>query len=229
MDSVDAGQRSEGGRDEQGQSGAGPAPRRSKQRLWLSFGGVLVVLAVAAWATHRLWLPRVRAATAGANPGTAAPEVACSESDVGSANVSALELSVQGRKNIGLTLETVALTDFERTIAIPATLVERPGQSRIAVSAPMTGIVTRIHPFRGEAVTPGTPLFELRMTHEDLVEKQSSFLRSLEELDVVKKEVARLEDLIASEVVPGKRLLEQQYEQHRLEASIRAERQALLS
>ena len=240
MDSVDAGQRSGRGRHEEGQSGADGAPRGSTRRPWLALGGVLIVLAVVAWATHRLWLPRLQAALVSANPGAATQQVAGesvnpdsvhahgSQSDVGNADVSVLELSVQGRKNIGLTLETVALKDFERTIAIPATLVERPGQSRIVVSAPMTGIVTRIHPFRGEAVTPGTPLFDLRMTHEDLVEKQSSFLRSLEELDVVKKEVARLEDVTASGVVPRTRLLEQQYEQHKIEASIRAEQQALL-
>lgn len=239
MDSVDAGQRVRSEHDQEGQEG-GRSPRNSKRRPYLALGGVLAILAVAAWATQQLWLPRVQALLALVNPETtveiAGGEGAASasahthggQSDVANADVSTLELSAQGRENIGLTLETVTLGDFERTITIPATLVERPGRTQIVVSAPMTGTVTRIYPIRGEAVTPGTPLFDLRMTHEDLVEKQSSLLRSLEELDVVQKEVARLEALIASEVVPGKRLLEQQYEQQRLEASIRAERQALL-
>ena len=240
MDSVDAGQRLERGRHEERQGGADGTPRGTKRRLSIALGGALIILAVAAWAAHRSWLPRVQAALAGANLRAAAQPVASGNvnpdsvhahdgpSDVSDANLSALELSVQGRKNIGLTLETIALKDFERTITIPATLIERPGQSRIVVSAPMTGIVTGIRLIRGEAVTPGTPLFDLRMTHEDLVEKQSSFLRSLEELDVVEKEVARLETVTASGAVAGKRLLEQQYEQRRIEASIRAERQALL-
>ena len=115
-----------------------------------------------------------------------------------------------------------------RTVSMPATIVSRPGQTEIAVSAPMTGIVTRIYAMRGEAVLPGSPMFDLRLTHEDLVEKQSSLLRSLEELDVEKREVARLEDVTASGAVAGKRLLEGQYAQQKIEASVRAERQALL-
>jgi multidrug efflux pump subunit AcrA (membrane-fusion protein) len=92
----------------------------------------------------------------------------------------------------------------------------------------MTGIVRRIHPIRGEAVVPGDPLFDLRLSHEDLVDKQSSLLRTLEELDVVKREIARLERVAESGAVPGKRLLDRQYEQQKMEAIIRAEKQALL-
>jgi cobalt-zinc-cadmium efflux system membrane fusion protein len=142
--------------------------------------------------------------------------------------VTSLELSQQGRKNIGLTLATVALSDFQRTVSVPAALVVRPGRTEITVSAPMTGLVTRIYPIQGEAVAPGDPLFDLRLTHEDLVEKQSALLRQVEELDVIEREVARLKTVTASGAVPGKRLLERQYEQQKVEADIRAERQALL-
>lgn len=142
-------------------------------------------------------------------------------------DLGSLALSPQGRKNIGLKLATVELQDFTRTVSMPATIVGRPGRSEIAVSAPMTGIVTRIYQMRGEAVLPGASMFDLRLTHEDLVEKQSLLLRSLEELDVVKREVARLDQVTASGAVAGKRLLEREYEQQKIEAVIRAERQAL--
>jgi len=145
----------------------------------------------------------------------------------GSEGVDFLELSEQARKNIGLTLATVAEQEFQRTVSVPATVVNRPGRTEMAVSAPMTGIVARIYPIRGEAVTPGDPLFELRLTHEDLVEKQSALVRALEELDVVEREVARLEQVTASGAVAGKRLLQRQYEREKIEAAIRAERQAL--
>ena len=139
-----------------------------------------------------------------------------------------VQLSTQARKNIGLQLVTVAPRDFQRTVSIPAVLADRPGQTEIAVSAPMTGIVQRIYPIRGQAVAAGSPLFELRLTHEDLVEKQSELLRALEELDVVKREVARLDEVTRSGAVAGKRLLERQYEQQKIEAVIRAQRQALV-
>ena len=145
----------------------------------------------------------------------------------GSTDANWLELSEQAKKNIGLTLATVAAQDFQQTVTVPATVINRPGRTEIAISAPMTGIVTRIYPIRGEAVAPGDPLFDLRLTHEDLVEKQAALLRALEELEVVEREVARLEQVTASGAVAGKRLLERQYERGKLEAALRAERQAL--
>lgn len=146
----------------------------------------------------------------------------------GAAAPTSLVLSDQGRKNVGLTLVTVQPRDFQRTISVPAVVVERPGRSEITVSAPMTGIVTRIYPIRGEAVAPGDPLFELRLTHEDLVEKQTLLLRDLEQLDVVKQEIARLEEVARSGAVAGKTLLEKVYERQRIEGSMRAEHEALL-
>jgi cobalt-zinc-cadmium efflux system membrane fusion protein len=123
---------------------------------------------------------------------------------------------------------TIKRSDFDRTISVPAMVIERPGRTQIEVSAPMTGIVMRIYPLRGEAVAPGEPLFDLRLMHEDLVQAQSTFLRTLEQLDVIKREDARLEDVTASGAIAGKRLLERQYEQQQTEAQLRAQRQALM-
>ncbi|MFO7907417.1 MAG: efflux RND transporter periplasmic adaptor subunit [Pirellulaceae bacterium] len=80
----------------------------------------------------------------------------------------------------------------------------------------------------GEAVTPGQPLFDLRLTHKDLVDSQSVYLETLEQLDVIKREVARLKEVTSSGAVAGKRLLERQYEQQRTEARLRAQRQGLI-
>jgi len=141
---------------------------------------------------------------------------------------SSIKLSASARRNIGLTLATVERRDFQRTVSMPGVLAERPGRSKLFVSAPLTGVVQKIYPAEGEAVSPGDPLFQLRLTHEDLVEKQSSLLRAVEELDVVKREVARLDEVTRSGAVAGKRLLEREYEQQKIEATIRAQRQALL-
>lgn len=209
-------------------------PGGKRWSLRVACGILLVVLAGVGVATHQRWLPFLNDAgheTGGQHAHENEVDVGTEhahEPESAAGEIASLKLSEQGRKNIGLTVAKVALSDFERTIAIPATLVERQGQTKIVVSAPMTGIVTAIYPIRGEAVMPGAPLFDLRLTHEDLVEKQSSLLRSLEELDVVKREVARLEKVTATGAVAGKRLLEQEYEQDKIEASIRAERQALL-
>ena len=208
------------------------APHRP--RTWAMAAVAATCLALgglAAVAMSRWWLPCLPEAVAPACPTPHHSEAeACGEDahrgDTG--DEWSLELDEQGRKNAGVTLALVGLKDFERTISVPGTLVERSGQAQVVVSAPMTGIVTRIYPIQGEAVSPGGPLFDLRLTHEDLVEKQSTLLRAMEELDVVEREVARLEQVTASGAVAGKQLLERQYEQRKIEAAIRAERQALL-
>jgi multidrug efflux pump subunit AcrA (membrane-fusion protein) len=146
----------------------------------------------------------------------------------GGDELNSLQISEQARKNIGLKLGDVQLGTFERSIAIPGIVVERPGRSTIEITAPFTGIVTRIYPIRGEAVDPGQPLFEMRLTHEELVQAQADFLRTAEELNVIGKEVRRLEVLTADGGVAGKVLLERKYEQQKQEAVHHAQRQALL-
>jgi membrane fusion protein, heavy metal efflux system len=139
-----------------------------------------------------------------------------------------IELSDQAAGNIGLKMATLESKPYQRTITIPAVVVERPGASRVEVSAPLTGIVTKVFHTSGESVGPQSPLFQLRLTHEELVATQREYLVTLEELDVIAREITRLEEVTASGAVAGKSLLERQYEQQKLNASLKALREALL-
>lgn len=207
------------------------------RRRWLFVAGTaaLVLLLVGIAAAAGRWrhflpagsIPWLADAVADRSDGHA-DDAARDAHPVATGPATSLEVSEQGRKSIGLVLAKVEPRDFARTIVLPAMIVERPGRSESTVSAPVTGIVTQIHPIRGGAVRPGDPLFELRLTHEDIVEKQSSLLRAVEELDVLKKEIARLEQVTASGALAGKILLERKYEQQRLEAALRADKQALV-
>jgi membrane fusion protein, heavy metal efflux system len=140
----------------------------------------------------------------------------------------AIKLSDQAKGNIGLRVAKVELSTFERTITVPGIVVERPGWSVMEVTAPMTGVVTQIYTIQGQAVQPGEPLFDVRLTHEDLLQAQTEFLRTIEELDVIGREVARLEKVSADGVIAGKTLLERKYEQQKQEAALRTQKQALL-
>ncbi len=139
-----------------------------------------------------------------------------------------LDLSAQAQGNIGLKVAPLESKPYQRTIAIPAVVVERPGISRVEVSAPLTGIVTKVFHSAGESVGPQQPLFQLRLTHEELVTTQREYLETLEELDVVQREITRLEAVTATGAIAGKSLLERQYEQQKLNASAKAVREALL-
>lgn len=138
-----------------------------------------------------------------------------------------LELSEQGRKNIGLRIEPVRLGAYERTVNVPAIVVERPGRTVIRIGTPLNAIVTRIYPIAGEAVSVGDPLFDVRLTHEELVQAQVEFLSTAEELDVLGREIARLET-IGTGSIAGKTLLERKYEQQIKQALLRARRESLL-
>jgi cobalt-zinc-cadmium efflux system membrane fusion protein len=91
----------------------------------------------------------------------------------------------------------------------------------------MTGVVTKVYVIEGEAVAPEQPLFDIRLTHEDLVIAQRDYLRSAEELDFVDRELKRLQS-IGDGVIAGKRVLERQYERQKIEAAIHAQREGLL-
>lgn len=142
-------------------------------------------------------------------------------------DATAIELSPQARKNIGLKTEVVTLRSFTRTIEVPGIVEERPGRSILEVTAPMTGIITHIYPLEGEAVEPGQKLFELRMTHEELVQSQAELLQTVEEIAVTNREIERIESLTANGGVAGKQLLERKYDLQKLEAILRSKKQAL--
>lgn len=141
-----------------------------------------------------------------------------------------LELSPAAMKNLGLTPEfvrPVRVTTYRRSISVPALVVVRPGRTHIQVATPLTGVVTHVHSVPGEAVEPGTLLFRIRLTHEELVTAQTDLLRMLGELDVELREIARLKGITESGAVAGRVLLEKEYARDRLEARLSAQREAL--
>ena len=139
-----------------------------------------------------------------------------------------VDLSLAARKTLNPGFTKLSRQRFEKMLNIPAVLSERSGQSEIDVAAPVTGIVTKVHVLQGESVSPGQPLFDLRVTHADLVVAQTTFLGALEQLDVTQREVQRLQKLADQGTVPAQRLLQIRYEEEQLLAKVKVERQALV-
>lgn len=217
-------------------------------RRWLQRMPIVLLLAAAATGvlTRHHWLPivsgPVRAVIVAfqSSPGSAEHGVESPAHDShaghdhaahgGHPPSASLELSEQAMRNIGLTpdaLRPVTLEVFRRTITVPAVVVEKPGRTRIQVATPMTGAVTQIHAVEGESVDPETLLFQIRLTHEDLVQAQTGFVRTLGELDVERREIARLEEITKTGAIAGKMLLDREYAAGRLSALLIAQREAL--
>lgn len=141
---------------------------------------------------------------------------------------SAVYLTAEAQRSVGIEIGQVQLGPYEQTTRVPGLIAELPGRSKIEVPAPLTGVVTKIFVVEGQAIEPGQPLCEVRLTQEDLVQTQADFLRKIESLDVIQREITRLESVAEEGVIARKSLLAAQYQQQQLEAELRAQSQALL-
>lgn len=142
----------------------------------------------------------------------------------------AVELVVdeQARANLGLKTGAVELTDYWRTLVVPGMVVEQPGKSELRVTTTVNGIVLRVHAFPGQAVRPGDPLVDVRLTGEALATAQANLLRTLKELDLNDAELKRITPLTESGTVSGKVKIDLEYEKRRLEGNRDVQMQELL-
>ena len=150
--------------------------------------------------------------------------------DHGHDDGTSLTLSAQAQGNIGLApeyLQPVKLETFQRSIAVPGIIVGRPGRSRLEISTPMAGVITHVHAVQGEAVDPGTLLFQMRITAAELVSTQTNLLRTVGDLDVENREIARLAKATEAGAISQRTLLERQYAKEKLEVLMNAQREAL--
>lgn len=139
-----------------------------------------------------------------------------------------IAVSPQARANLGLKTQRVTTDTYTRYIEVPAVVTAWPGQTHVSVTSPLTGVIHSINVARGELVRSGAALFTLRLTHQDLVNTQESFLTQLGQLDVEQKEIERLTSISNSGAIAGKTRLAREYERDKLMAGIRAARQAML-
>jgi len=139
-----------------------------------------------------------------------------------------IELSPQARANLRLKTDVVAVGPYTSYIEVPGIVTRWPGETHVSVTSPLTGLISAIQVSRGEMVPSGSPLFVLRLTHQDLVNTQEAFLSQLGQMDVEEREIQRLTSLSQTGAIAGKTRLAREYERDKLLAGIRAARQAML-
>ena len=213
--------------------------RRHAAARWIALS-VLAVIGVLLAATYSHWRPLLGGIQSAVTDRTARQTDEHDQAgEAGAANEHGeahdehddpnhLELSPQAQRNIGLAIGPVKLAPYERAITIPGMIVERPGRTSVAVAAPLTGVITQIAAVEGEAVTPGQELFKIRLTHEEIVQAQGEFLKTIAELDASNREIRRIESVVAEGAVAERVLLERKYEQEKQQAMLQAQREALL-
>lgn len=187
---------------------------------------VLVTAGAGAYLTQDRWMPHAQQFMAYLRNEKPSSESE-PEGSIPNETGDTLMLSQTAWKNIGLETGTVKPADYTKIVSVPAMVTERPGRSRNEITAPMTGVITQIYPLEQQTIEPGMALFDMRLTHEDVVSAQTTFLTNLQNLDVVNRELMRLKD-IGDGVIAGKRIIEQQYERDKVVAALSATRQSLL-
>lgn len=146
----------------------------------------------------------------------------------GANDENSVELTPQARSNMRLETAALKVGVYTKYVEVPGVIATWPGRTHIAVTSPLTGVLNAIHVSRGELVDSNEPLFSLRLTHQDLVNTQETFLTQLGELDIEFEEIERLSAVADSGAIATKSLLARRYQRDKLLAGIRAARQALL-
>lgn len=140
-----------------------------------------------------------------------------------------IRLSPQARANLRLVVQPIRLETYWRTLQVPGLVVERHGQGDRGVTAPVTGVVTRIAAVPGDAVRPGDELFTLRLVSDYVQNSQAQLYKTVRELEINRDEQRRLRGSPDSEALFRSRLIELGYEERRLTAALDTYRQDLFA
>lgn len=140
-----------------------------------------------------------------------------------------VKLTIQAQKNLGLSSQPLKTTSFWRTIDVPGVIVDRPGISDRGVVAPVSGIITKIFHFPGDAVEPETPLFRIRLVSESIHASQLELFKATREIEIARDQRKRLAGISEAGAIPQSRLIEIDNQIRRLEVNEQAYRQDLLA
>ncbi len=138
------------------------------------------------------------------------------------------EVSIAAQETYGLVVGKATLSSFTQHVDVPAFIRERPTVSNLQASSRMQGIVRRIFVQVGQSVREGDPLVELELTGDELASAQSVLLDSVQQLQILEDEIARLEIAAEEGGIVLRNLIQKQYEQRRMKSVIEAKRQELL-
>jgi membrane fusion protein, heavy metal efflux system len=156
---------------------------------------------------------------------TAVSEVAAPQSaPVGAMPV---RLSKQARANLKLVAKPLKPATYWRTVEFPGVIVDRPGVTDRGVVAPVTGVVTKVHAFPGDAIEPDAPLFTLRLTSDSLYDSQLELFKATKDTEIARNQLERLSEASQSGALPGSRLININNQIERLSATMQGYRQDL--
>ncbi len=131
-----------------------------------------------------------------------------------------VELSPEALAN--LDLNKIKLESYTKSIRIPGKIVPIAGKTTVGVTTAVTGVIHHIKVGTGEVVKSGDDLFQIHLHSHDLQKAQADLYKAVKDLEINQAERMRLDDLAKMGAIPEARMLELQYQQKRLKASVHA-------
>lgn len=145
------------------------------------------------------------------------------------ADPTAVMLSPEARKNLGLEIRPLEAMSYWKVIEIPGVVVDRPGVSDRGVTAPIAGTITKVHAFPGTTVAPDAPLFTIRLVSDPVHKSQLELFKAMKEIDIARRQLKRLEDLAQSGALAQTRIFEIENQLDRMQTTVEAYRQDLVA
>src|SRR5262245_7820804 len=193
------------------------------RQILVTAGAVIAVAALAAagWATRDSWRGWFAPPTTAADSGDDVHDHAHGDKE-------RVRISPQARANLGLVVEPLQTQSYWQTIRVPGTVVERRGKGDRGITAPLAGVVARVHAVPGHGIRPGEELFTLRLTSESLHTVQAELNKTALEIKFAEQRKARLETASRNgTAVSEATMIEARNEIDRLSAARKAHRNDL--
>ena len=135
-----------------------------------------------------------------------------------------VKLSPQAQASLRLEVKPVRPGPYRRTVTMPGTVIELPGKSDHAVTAPVAGVIEGISVYPWDRVQPKQKLFTLKLVSEALHTSQVQLYKTARELDQTRQRRERLGKSFASGSVPEAQLIELDFQERRLGDALKAGR-----
>ena len=146
-----------------------------------------------------------------------------------SAPLDVIRLTEQACSNLGLCYEKIKVQDYWKKIQTTGVIADRPGFTDRNVTSPVDCVVSNVRAMEGDIVQPGDKLFTLRIVSEYLQQTQSNYFKAIKEIEILKKEIDRIDNLARSGVIPEKRIINLNQDVARQQAELDAYGQELFA
>ncbi len=140
----------------------------------------------------------------------------------------ALTLSREAFHNLGLELGQPEIRTHIKRLRLPGEVIENPGKSNLIVAAPVSGIISQIFTYPGQAIKVGQPLMKIQVIDESMTNAQRDLLNTISQIRSTESELSRIRPLVANRTVAGKVEIELNYKRDQLLNSKQVKIQELL-